>query len=178
MARFISSPQCPDRLWVSPNLLSNGYRGRFPREQSGRSVKLTTHLHLVPRSRMVAVYLHSPVCLHGTGTTLHFYLLHICNLLVAVTASHHLRARNCQLPKKHCCWIQSLASSALVVSFQNIPYNSIPYKGLVQVVRFISWRILMKMFRPRVACPYCPVFIIVTISLKKHVRRMSVSTGV
>jgi hypothetical protein len=28
-------------------------------------VKLTTHLHLVRRSRMVELYLHCPVCIHG-----------------------------------------------------------------------------------------------------------------
>jgi hypothetical protein len=33
--------------------------------QIGRDVKLTTSLHLVPRSRMVELYLHSPMCLHG-----------------------------------------------------------------------------------------------------------------
>jgi hypothetical protein len=33
------------------SLLSNGYRGIFPRGKSDRGVKLTTHLHLVPRSR-------------------------------------------------------------------------------------------------------------------------------
>jgi hypothetical protein len=31
---------------------------------SGRGVKLTTHLHLVPRSRMMQLYLYSPVRLH------------------------------------------------------------------------------------------------------------------
>jgi hypothetical protein len=30
-----------------------------------RDVKLTTHLHVVPRSRMVKVYLHSAIRLHG-----------------------------------------------------------------------------------------------------------------
>jgi hypothetical protein len=42
-------------------------------------VKLTTHLHLAPRSRMVELYLHSPIHLHdvvlnwlSTGTTLRF----------------------------------------------------------------------------------------------------------
>jgi hypothetical protein len=30
-----------------------------------RSVKLTTHLHLVPRLRMVELYLHSLIRLHG-----------------------------------------------------------------------------------------------------------------
>jgi hypothetical protein len=30
-------------------------------------VKLSTHLHLVLRSRMVEPYLHSPICLHGIG---------------------------------------------------------------------------------------------------------------
>jgi hypothetical protein len=43
-SRIFFSPSHPDRLWGPPNLLSNGYRG-----QSDRGVKLTTHLHLVPR---------------------------------------------------------------------------------------------------------------------------------
>jgi hypothetical protein len=34
------------------SLLSSGYQGLFPWGKSGRGVKLTTHLHLVPRSRM------------------------------------------------------------------------------------------------------------------------------
>jgi hypothetical protein len=29
-ARFLSSPQRPDRIWDPPNLLTNGYRGPFP----------------------------------------------------------------------------------------------------------------------------------------------------
>jgi hypothetical protein len=39
----------PDRLSSIPTLLSNGYQGHFPWGQSGRSVKLTTHLCLAPR---------------------------------------------------------------------------------------------------------------------------------
>jgi hypothetical protein len=38
-----------------------GTGGRFPR----RGVKLTTHLHLVPRSRMLELYLHFLICLPG-----------------------------------------------------------------------------------------------------------------
>jgi hypothetical protein len=30
-----------------------------------RGVKLTTYLHLVPGSRMMELYLHSPIYLHG-----------------------------------------------------------------------------------------------------------------
>jgi hypothetical protein len=37
----------------------------FAREQSGQGLKLTTHLHLVPRSRTVNPDLHFPICLHG-----------------------------------------------------------------------------------------------------------------
>jgi hypothetical protein len=60
---------------VPPSLLSNGYRGL-----SGRGVKLTPH-HLVPRSRKVELYLHSPIRRHGivlkqlsTGTTLPYLI--------------------------------------------------------------------------------------------------------
>jgi hypothetical protein len=56
-AKCFFSPQLPD--------LSNGYRGLFPCGEGGKGVKLTTHLQLVPRSRMVELYLRSPICLHG-----------------------------------------------------------------------------------------------------------------
>jgi hypothetical protein len=51
-AGFFSSPYLPDRLWGPPNFLASGYRGLFLREKSIRGVKLTIHLHLVPRSRI------------------------------------------------------------------------------------------------------------------------------
>jgi hypothetical protein len=47
----IFSTPCPYPLWASPSLLLNRYRGLFPWGQSGRGVKLTTHLHLISRSK-------------------------------------------------------------------------------------------------------------------------------
>jgi hypothetical protein len=64
-ARFFSSPPCPDRLWSLPGLLSDGQRELFSRGYSGRGVTITTYLHLVPRSRIVELYFHSLICLHG-----------------------------------------------------------------------------------------------------------------
>jgi hypothetical protein len=61
---FFSSPPRPDRLWGSPNLLSNGYQRLSTWRQSGRGVKLTTHLHLVPRSRMRGAIPPLPVLLN------------------------------------------------------------------------------------------------------------------
>jgi hypothetical protein len=49
---FFSSPLRPDRLWDPPSLLANEYQGLFSWGYSDRGVILTTHLHLVPRSRM------------------------------------------------------------------------------------------------------------------------------
>jgi hypothetical protein len=50
-SRIFSSKSRPDRLWCPPSLLSNRYRGLLFPGSSGRGVKLTTHLQLVPRSR-------------------------------------------------------------------------------------------------------------------------------
>jgi hypothetical protein len=43
---FISSPNHPNRLLASPSFLIGGDRWSFPRKQSGRGVKLTTHCYL------------------------------------------------------------------------------------------------------------------------------------
>jgi hypothetical protein len=37
----------------------------FPRDKGAGGVKLTTHLQPVPKSRMVELYLHSPIFVHG-----------------------------------------------------------------------------------------------------------------
>jgi hypothetical protein len=62
---FFSFAQCPDRFWGRPNLLSNGYWLLFPRGYSGRGVKLTAYPRLASRWRMVELYRHSPIRLHG-----------------------------------------------------------------------------------------------------------------
>jgi hypothetical protein len=47
----------PDRLWNPPAFLYNGHQWLFPGYKAAWGVKLTTHLHLVPRLRMVVLYL-------------------------------------------------------------------------------------------------------------------------
>jgi hypothetical protein len=64
-ARLFSSSQPPDCLWGPPSLVSNGYWGLFPQGWSGLGTKLTTYLHIVPRSKKMELYLHSLICLSG-----------------------------------------------------------------------------------------------------------------
>jgi hypothetical protein len=59
---FFSILQRLDQLWGPPSLLINGYRGAL---SPGAKRPVTTHFHLMLRSRMVALYLHSPIRLHG-----------------------------------------------------------------------------------------------------------------
>jgi hypothetical protein len=56
--KFVAS-QCPDGL-CPPGLLYNECCGPFPRGKEAE----TTHPPLVPRSRMVAPYLSSPISFH------------------------------------------------------------------------------------------------------------------
>jgi hypothetical protein len=49
---FFSLSLRSDRFWGPQSLLSNGLQRLFPWGQSGRGVKLTTHFHLIPTSRM------------------------------------------------------------------------------------------------------------------------------
>jgi hypothetical protein len=53
-------PPRPELLWGPPSLLSSGYQGLFSRGLSARDVKLTTHLHLVPRSKNEWSYTSTP----------------------------------------------------------------------------------------------------------------------
>jgi hypothetical protein len=60
---YISRHSRRGRIFSSPgppNLLSCR-----PQGLSGRAMELTSHLHLVLKSRMVALYLHSHIRLHG-----------------------------------------------------------------------------------------------------------------
>jgi hypothetical protein len=50
----------PERLWGLTSLLSNGHQGLLPWGWSGRCVKLTTHLHLLPSSKNAWSYIVTP----------------------------------------------------------------------------------------------------------------------
>jgi hypothetical protein len=72
---FFLYPLYPDRLWGPPSLLSNGYWGSFPGVKRGRSVTLTTHLYLVPRSWMSRSCTSSPPAPHRCVVGLLYLLL-------------------------------------------------------------------------------------------------------
>jgi hypothetical protein len=131
---FSSFPQRPDRLWGTSTLLSVGYPRLFPCKQSCRDVKLTTHFHLVSRLRMVKLYLHSPIRLHGvvlywlsTGISLLFLETHIWGFhIVYRVDSRNIEPLSIHLNfcQKFSCSTTNLAISGLIflaVSF-SLPY--------------------------------------------------------
>jgi hypothetical protein len=61
--RFFSSPQRPHRFCGPPSFLSSWYRELFPRRVK-RPGREADHLHLMPVSRMVELYLHFPIRVH------------------------------------------------------------------------------------------------------------------
>ena len=54
----------PSRLWGPPSLSLNGLHRLLPQGQSGRRVKLTTHFHQVPISRVTVDTPPQPTGLH------------------------------------------------------------------------------------------------------------------
>jgi hypothetical protein len=67
--RFLSTPQCPDRLWGPPSLLSNwaGGGGHFLLGKAARAW-CWPHTFIYCRGqKLVELYLHSPVRLHGVS---------------------------------------------------------------------------------------------------------------
>jgi hypothetical protein len=111
---FFSSAPRPERLWDPPSLLSNGYQGLFPCGQSGRDVKLTTHLHLVPRSKNEWSYTSTPQyvfmewCLvkHRDNFTFTFISsVLMYELSPSITAPVEKKTRrHCNVPSVTCKW--------------------------------------------------------------------------
>jgi hypothetical protein len=84
-SKLFSSPRPPDRLWGPSSLLYNACRGQYPRRQSGRGLKFTTHLQVVSRSRKcgsIHPLPHTPswcsvqLVKHRDNFTVYLYLLY------------------------------------------------------------------------------------------------------
>jgi hypothetical protein len=61
--RYFSSFQRPDRLWVPPSLLQ--ISGALPQGTKRLGLESDHSLYLVPRSKMVELFLHYPIRLQG-----------------------------------------------------------------------------------------------------------------
>jgi hypothetical protein len=97
--RFFSPPQHRDRLWGPTSLLSKGYPVWLPRGQRGQGVKMTTRLYLAPRSRMVELYLHSPMSSwHSASPFVHLSDRNL--LLRQLQCTSDMKFDNCQVPRE------------------------------------------------------------------------------
>jgi hypothetical protein len=63
----VFSPVSRPAFEAPPSLLTSGYQGLFPRGLSGRSVKLTTHFHLLPTFQKYGAIPPLPNTLHGVA---------------------------------------------------------------------------------------------------------------
>jgi hypothetical protein len=68
-SRIFSSPRRPDRLWGTSNLVSNGYRGLFPRGKADGALSSPLTSNKCRGQENVDLYCHRPFSL------LHFTLL-------------------------------------------------------------------------------------------------------
>jgi hypothetical protein len=91
---FFSFPRRPGRFLCLPSLLSNGYR-----RWSGLGVKLTTHLQLLPQSRIhgsIHPLPHMPSCVVlkqlSTGTPFPF-LPYTATVYVSLRLAHYIKRR-------------------------------------------------------------------------------------
>jgi hypothetical protein len=113
---FFSSPPHPDQVWNPPIFLSNGYQGLF-------HWKLTTHLHLVLRSRSVELYIHSANTppwrdaqfKKGTGTTLLLALARGLNPLFSPKHVSWCTERNKVVLTRH--WIEIIKAKRCDVTY-------------------------------------------------------------
>jgi hypothetical protein len=66
---FFSTPKLPKTPLAPPRLLFREYWWLCTRANGDRSVKPIINLHLLPRFRIVDLYLHSPTCLQTCTVT-------------------------------------------------------------------------------------------------------------
>ena len=66
---FSSSSKRLNRLWDPLSLLFEEYLRLFPRGENGRTVKMTTHFHLMPRLRMSGAIPPHYHIVHNAQTT-------------------------------------------------------------------------------------------------------------
>jgi hypothetical protein len=89
-SEYFSSPPCPDCLWGPPSHLFKSCQVLFPWEQSGRDVKLTTHLHIVPRSRLHGTIPPFPNTPSGRGAKLKHRDVFTFNFIPRFHKTYHL----------------------------------------------------------------------------------------
>jgi hypothetical protein len=75
--------------WDNPGSYPLCTRGSFFRKESGQGVKLTTHVYLLSRSRMVELYPHSPIRLHGVLLKHREFIIYL-----TVSSSEHIASRD------------------------------------------------------------------------------------
>jgi hypothetical protein len=112
---FFPYTLCPDHLWSPLSLLPSAHPGSFPGVKRGRGVTLTTHPHLVLRSRMRSYITSPPWRLHGGCGTVFAAVLGLrqiqSQMMCTTNSVHSLRQKpNTRCP---CCLFTVLLKIAM-----------------------------------------------------------------
>jgi hypothetical protein len=126
-------------------------RGFFLGDKATEGVKLTTHIHLVPRSRRMQLCLHSPIHLHGVVLLASSCLTISCDNFEAprvlkkrLSDSHFWGPGFISRPEGHIFWLRCFVGRAVVQAVsRQLPTSEARFEPRSNYVEFVVDKVVL-----------------------------------